>query len=208
MNREEDPIEVGLSRKTGWPAANRGSSLPRDRAGHRIQPLFQHGDAGVQPVAIAVEGIDGGRQPPRLVLAFLGDRLDLLRLPHQIGGGDLFAPQSDRRLIGQHRHDDSTDRANAPRSEPPQRSPVEFDPPRPKSRSSGRRYLRSRSCGPDCRNPSPCDFFGPPEPRRITRQTLTGNPPPHPSRPGCAGSNRVSTPAKTLYDGGGANPRV
>src|ERR1700723_1224169 len=51
-------------------------------------------------------------------------------------------------------------------------------------------------------------LFGPPEPRRITRQTLTGNPSAssHP-RPGqqVAGRNRVSTPAQTLYDGGGAD---
>ena len=70
-----------------------GCSLPRDRAGHRIQPLFQHGDARVQPVAIAVQRVDGGGQPSGLVLAFLGDRLDLLRLPRQIGGRDLFAPR-------------------------------------------------------------------------------------------------------------------
>jgi hypothetical protein len=60
------------------------------------------------------------------VLAFLGDRLDLLRLPRQIGVGDLLVPQSDRGLMGQHRHDDSADRARAPRSEPPERSPVEL----------------------------------------------------------------------------------
>ena len=60
------------------------------------------------------------------MLAFLGDRLDLLRLPHQIGARDLLAPQADRGLIGQHRHDDSADGADAPRSEPPQRSPVEL----------------------------------------------------------------------------------
>ncbi len=48
-------------------------------------------------------------------------------------------------------------------------------------------------------------LFGPPEPRRITRQTLTGNAPA--SSPPRSGSNRVSTPAQTLYDGGGANLR-
>jgi hypothetical protein len=46
-------------------------------------------------------------------------------------------------------------------------------------------------------------LFGPPEPRRITRQTLTGNAPAS-SNPRPDG-NRVSTPAQTLYDGGGAN---
>ncbi len=52
--------------------------------------------AGKQPVAIAIERIDGGRQPPRLVLAFPGDGLDLLRLPCQVRCRDLVAPQFHR----------------------------------------------------------------------------------------------------------------
>ena len=51
-----------------------------ERAGDGIQPLFQDGNAREQPVAVAVEGLDGVGQPPRLVLAFLGNPLDLLRL--------------------------------------------------------------------------------------------------------------------------------
>ena len=62
-------------------------ALPGDGAGHGVQSLFEDGDAGIQPVAVAVQRLDGGRQPPGLVLALLGDRLDLLRLPHQVGGG-------------------------------------------------------------------------------------------------------------------------
>ena len=61
-----------------------------------LEPLFQPGDPGIQPVAIAVERIDGGGKPPRLVLAFPGDDLDLLRLPGQIGGGDLIPLQAER----------------------------------------------------------------------------------------------------------------
>ena len=80
-----------------------GGGLPGDRAGHRIQPLFQHGDAGIQPVAIAVQGLDGGSQPPRLAVALLGDGLDLLGLARQIGGRDLVAPPAQRGLVGEHR---------------------------------------------------------------------------------------------------------
>jgi hypothetical protein len=50
----------------------------------------------------------------------------MLRLSRQIGTGDLLAPPSDRGLIGQHRHNDRGDGAYAPRSKPPQRSPVEI----------------------------------------------------------------------------------
>ena len=52
----------------GEPARSR--CLPGDRAGDGIQPLFQHGDARIEPVAIAVQRIDGGGEPARLVLAF------------------------------------------------------------------------------------------------------------------------------------------
>src|SRR5258707_13612998 len=74
--------------------------LPRDRAGHGIQPLFQDGDPGIQPVAIAVEGIDSGCQPPGSVLALPGERLDLLRLPHPLGCANLVPPPHDRGLLG------------------------------------------------------------------------------------------------------------
>ena len=60
-----------LRRATG--GRGRSGTLPGDGAGDGIQSLFQGGDAGIQPVAIAVERIDGGGEPPRLVLAFLGD---------------------------------------------------------------------------------------------------------------------------------------
>ena len=45
------------------------------------RPCSSAGDAGIQPVAVAVEVSIGGGEPPRLVLGFPGDRLDLLRLP-------------------------------------------------------------------------------------------------------------------------------
>ena len=147
----------------------RGRVLPGDRAGHRIQPLFQHGDAGVQPVAIAVQGIDGGGQPPRLVLAFPGDGLDLLRLPRQIGGRDLVAPPSDRGLVGEHRHDHRADRRRRPTIRAATARGGRTRPPRPKSRTARRRYSRCRSRQPDGRYPWPYDVCrpsrGPPKSR-------------------------------------------
>ena len=68
----------------------RSRTLAGDRAGDGIEPLFQAGDPQIQPVAVAIERIDGGGKPPRLVLGFPRNQLDLLRLPCQIGGGDLF----------------------------------------------------------------------------------------------------------------------
>lgn len=113
---EEGAIEEGWGTGCGEPAA--AFCLAIEPVA-QIQALFQHGDAGVQPVAVAVQGIDGGGQPSCLVLALLGDQLELLRLSRQIGVGKLLVPQSDRGLMGQHRHDDSADGADAPRSEPP-----------------------------------------------------------------------------------------
>ena len=105
---------------------SRRGTLPRDRAGDRIHPLFQNADAGIQPVAVAVQRVDGGGQTPRFALAFPGDGLNLLRLSRQIGGGDLVAPRSDRRLVGVEGDGDGGDRTNRPRPEPPERAPVEF----------------------------------------------------------------------------------
>ena len=142
-----------------------------------FEALFQHGDTGIQPVAIAVEGLDRGGQPPGLVLAFLGNRLDLLRLPCQIGCRDLFAPHGDRGLVGEHGQDDRADRSQRPTSRAATARAGRNHPPRPKTRTASRRYFRSRSCQPDCRNPLPCDASAPLRPRRITPQTLTGNAP-------------------------------
>ena len=75
---------------------SRSGALADDGPGDGVEPLFQAGDAGIQPVAIAIERIDGGGQPPHLVLALPGDRLDLLRLPGQVGGGDLIALEPER----------------------------------------------------------------------------------------------------------------
>ena len=104
----------------------RRGTLPGDGPGDGVEPLFQAGDAGIQPVAIAVERIDRGGEPPRLVLAFPGNQLDLLRLPGQIGGGDLIALEPERRLVGHHGQDHRAGRTGAPRSDPPQRAAVEF----------------------------------------------------------------------------------
>ena len=105
---------------------SRSGTLPGDGPGDGIEPLFQAGDPGIQPVAIAVERIDGGGQPPRLVLAFPGDQLDLLRLPGQVGGGDLIALQPERRLVGHHGQNHRGRGADAPGSDPPQRAAVEL----------------------------------------------------------------------------------
>ena len=58
-------------------------------------------------------------------VSFAND-LDLLRLPGQIGGGDLLALQSERRLVGHHGQNHGAGGADAPGSEPPQRAAVEF----------------------------------------------------------------------------------
>jgi hypothetical protein len=52
--------------------------------------------------------------------------LDLLRLPHQIGGSILISPQSATGLVGEQSDNHRGNRANTPRAEPPQRAPVEF----------------------------------------------------------------------------------
>jgi hypothetical protein len=105
---------------------SRSGALAGDGPGDGVEPLFQAGDAGIQPVAIGVERIDGSGQPPRLVLAFPGNQLDLLRLPGQIGGGDLIAPEPQRRLVGHHGQNHRGRGANAPGSDPPQRAAVKF----------------------------------------------------------------------------------
>src|SRR5689334_21463935 len=81
-------------------------ALLRDRAGNRIQSLLQHGDAGVEPVAVRIERLDRGRKPSRLVLAFLGEHLDLLRLPRHLSGGTLVASPPERGLVGEDRESD------------------------------------------------------------------------------------------------------
>ena len=93
------------------PPAGQRRILLCDRAGHGIQALFQHGDAGIEPVAVAVEGVDGGSKPPRLVLAVLGDGLEAVGLLHQIDGRDLVAPPAERGLVGHHGDDDGRNRA-------------------------------------------------------------------------------------------------
>ena len=193
-------VASGLRRR------RRQRTLPRNRAGHRIQTLFQHGDAGIQPVAIAVQRLDGGGQPPRLVLAFLGDRLDLLRLPRQIGGRDLLAP---------HRRSRTGWRARRRRRRRPR--PAPHDP----SRHSARRSNSSSSAKNPLSKPPvfsvsklPARWSGSLchttlsallRPRRITRQTLTGNAPPI-LNPAAIAGWRIGFPctAKTLYDGGGS----
>ena len=44
----------------------------------------------------------------------------------EIGRSDLFAPPAERGLIGEHGEHDGSNRGHAPRSDPPQRTVVEF----------------------------------------------------------------------------------
>ena len=100
--------------------------LSRNRPGHGIEALFQHGDPGIKPVAVAVQRVDGGRQPPRLVLAVPGDGLQPVGLLHQVGCRDLVAPPAERMLVGHDGNHDGCDRRDAPGSETPHRTAVEF----------------------------------------------------------------------------------
>ena len=70
VRRGEAPVWRGL--RSAAPGGGR-RNLACDGPGHGLQPLFQPGDAGKQPVAVAVEGIDRGGQPLRLVVAFPGE---------------------------------------------------------------------------------------------------------------------------------------
>src|ERR1700722_4844947 len=70
--------------------------------------------------------------------------------------------------------------------------------PRPKDRREGRRYFRSRSRQPNGRTCLASDATGPPEPSRITPQTLTGNAPVNRAYPKAFPLRR-----KTLYEGVG-----
>jgi hypothetical protein len=153
-----------------------------DRSGDGIQPLFQRAEAGIQPVAITVERIDGGRQSARLVLAFLGHSLDLLRLSPQIDGGDLIATQGYRGLIGVNRQKDGTDGRNTPRPEPPQPRTVENILFRQKSRQEAAGISDLEASRQLIGIPCHDEVFGPPAATRITLKTLTGNPPPSPIR--------------------------
>ena len=156
---------------------SRSGTLPGDGAGDGVEPLFQAGDAGIQPVAIAVERIDGGGEPPRLVLGFPGDQLDLLRLPGQIGGGDLIALQSERRLVGHHGQDHRGRSRRRPRIRSATARGGRVRLPRPTGRSARHRCHPPRS--PRDGLVSWPSAPGPPQgPCRITGQTLTGKAPP------------------------------
>ena len=154
---------------------SRGSGLPGNGAGHSIQPLFQHGDTGKQPVAVAVQRFDRGCQPLRLAVAVPGDGLNLLRLARQIDRRDLFTPPSDRRLIGEHREHHRADRGNAPRSEPPQRAAVEFILLRQKAGQQAAGVLGFETATQMVSSLGHTKLSALPRPARITPQTVTGN---------------------------------
>ncbi len=154
---------------------SRRGTLAGDGPGDGIEPLFQAGDAGIQPVAIAIERIDGGGEPPRLVVGFLRKHLDLLRLPGQIGGGDLFPLHSERRLAGHHGQNHRARGADAPGCEPPQRAAVELVLVGQQVAQHAAGVIRLEVC-------EMVWFLGQAplallKARRITQETLTGNVP-------------------------------
>lgn len=94
-------------------------------AGDGIESLLEDGDAGKQPVAIAVQCVDGGGKAPCFVFACFRNRLKLPRLPCQIGCGVLLVSEPGPEVVRQKCDDDGSDGAGAPRSEPPQGTAVE-----------------------------------------------------------------------------------
>jgi hypothetical protein len=99
---------------------------PRNCACYRIQPLFENRDPRIEPIAIIIQDIHSRCQSPRLLLDVSCKLFDLLRLPREVGGRHLIAPNSCRRLAGEQGQDDCGHRANRPRSQPPERSSIEF----------------------------------------------------------------------------------
>jgi hypothetical protein len=68
--------------------------LPRNRAGDRIQAVFEIRNPRIEAIAIAIEGFDGGGQPPRLTLALPCYLFDQLRLLCEIARCHQIAPHS------------------------------------------------------------------------------------------------------------------
>ena len=60
-----------------------------------VDALLQRAHPIIQPIAIAIERVDRGRQPPAFVLSLPCDRMKLLFLPRQIGGRGLVATEAD-----------------------------------------------------------------------------------------------------------------
>ena len=126
-----------------------------DGAGDGIEPLLQHGDARIEPVAIGVQRLDGGGEPSGLVLALLGQDLEPVGLAREIGGRNLVAPPAELGLVGEH--------GNAPRRRRPPRptSPAatscrdRTSSPRPQVRRTARRSPWRRRHPPVGRNPLP-----------------------------------------------------
>ncbi len=125
---EEGAIEEGAI-EAGWGAACGEAAAAFCRA---IEPVTES-----RPCSRTVtREYSRSRSPLRVSMAEASRRVSFwlslatdwicCDLPRQIAAGNLFAPPSDRRLVGQHRDDDGTDRAHAPGSEPPERAPVEL----------------------------------------------------------------------------------
>ena len=196
--RQIAPTAPGRRRLGRWRDGWRG--LPGDRAGHGIQTLFQHGDAGIQPVAVAVERVDGGGEPPRLVLALPGDRLDLLRLPRQIDGRDLVAPPADLRTGWPCTATTTAPTgADAPRSQPPQRAAVELVFLGQKAGQQAAGIFRRRRLPARWSRSLAITSLALPKACRIRAQTLTGNARANLNPGGPGGPNRVSSPGRKRF---------
>ena len=143
---------VSAAGQAGNRRAPPAAALPGDRAGHGIQPLFQHGDAGIQPVAIAVQRLDRGR-PAAAPRSGFPWRPTESAAP----GASDRRPRPGRAAIrsttGWRSRPATTapTERDAPRSEPPQRAAVEFVFLRQKTASARRRCSRPRSRQPDGR---------------------------------------------------------
>ena len=97
-----------------------------DRAGDHIEPLLEIRQPRKQPVAVAVQRLDRGRQPPRLEQIFLHLRFDLFCAAGEIVRGKLGPLRVDRQLPRQDAERQRADRGEAPQAEPPQGLPVEL----------------------------------------------------------------------------------
>ena len=142
----------------------RGRVLPGNRAGHRIQALFQHGDAGIQPVAVAIERIDRGCQPPGLVLAFLGGDWICCAWRARSAAATCSRRNAIEDWLASTASDDGADRGRRPMI------PSRHSARRSKTSSSARKpvsrppvFSVSKLASQTGRNSLPCDVFGPPE---------------------------------------------
>jgi hypothetical protein len=76
--------------------------------------LLDHAHARIKPVAIGVQGLDGGGEAAGFELALLGQHLQPVGLAYEVGGGELVAPPAELGLIGHDGDHDGADGSCAP----------------------------------------------------------------------------------------------